>query len=133
MQQTITAPLAPAHPVPPIGLGRARLLLWSAFFFLFLAIEGLGWDRAWHATHTFENFYSPPHIFIYSTLTMSAFITAIIVFSPRIRPLFGPGFRFPLFPFEFPGALFLLGGGFVILAIAGILMAEGNFELALEG
>ncbi len=133
MQQTITASLAPAHPVPPIGLGRARLLLWSAFFFLFLAIEGLGWGRAWQATHTFENFYSPPHIFIYSTLAVSAFIIAIIVFSPRIRPLFGPGFRFPLFPFEVPGALFLLGGGFVILAIAGILMAEGNFELALEG
>jgi hypothetical protein len=42
-------------------------LLWLAVAFDILAFGiGFGWDRRWHATHPFEDFFSQPHLFIYS-------------------------------------------------------------------
>ncbi|HEX5940364.1 MAG TPA: hypothetical protein VFZ12_08380, partial [Dehalococcoidia bacterium] len=51
---------------------RAVRLTWFTLaFFLLAVIVGFGWDRAWHATHPFEDFWSPPHIFIYTTLAIT--------------------------------------------------------------
>src|SRR5207253_8776400 len=50
-----------------VGLDTAYRLLWLAVLFDILAFGvGFGWDRDWHATHPFEDFFSPPHLFIYS-------------------------------------------------------------------
>jgi hypothetical protein len=46
---------------------------------------------------------------------------ATLGFDPRLRACFGPGFRVPLLRFEVPGSLVLLGGGFAIVGLAGLL------------
>ncbi|HEV2011249.1 MAG TPA: hypothetical protein VGS17_09530 [Candidatus Limnocylindria bacterium] len=47
--------------------GTAYRLLWLAVIFDVLAFGvGFGWDRRWHATHPFEDCFSPPHLFRYS-------------------------------------------------------------------
>jgi hypothetical protein len=46
----------------------AYRLLWLAVSFDVLAFGvGFAWDRRWHATHPFEDFFSPPHLFVYSS------------------------------------------------------------------
>lgn len=47
--------------------GTAYRLLWLAVIFDVLAF-GVGFtaDRRWPATHPFEDFFSPPHLFVYS-------------------------------------------------------------------
>jgi len=104
------------------GLENAQAMYWITFFiFLVTIFVGLGWDRRWHTTHKFETFYSPPHLFIYGTSLLATLLVAVIVFSPNLRRWFGPGFRLFPFPFEIPGALVLLGGGFVLQGVAGLV------------
>src|SRR6266545_3683894 len=62
---------ATAVAVEPIreeaSVSTAYRLLWLAVIFNLLAFGiGFDWDRRWHATHPFEDFFSPPHLFIYS-------------------------------------------------------------------
>ena len=48
-----------------VGLDPANRVQWLAVVFDILAFGvGFGWDRSWHATHPFEDFFSPPHLFI---------------------------------------------------------------------
>lgn len=56
----------------PIGasaesdVGTVDRPFWFAVFFDFLAFGvgvGFGWDRRWHATHPFEDFFSAPQLF----------------------------------------------------------------------
>ncbi len=102
------------------GVGRANGLLWLAIA-LELVVVGIGLpaDRGWHATHVFDGFFSPPHIFIYASAIIDALVVIYMVFAPAVRVWFGPGFRLPPFPFPVPGALMLAGGGLVTLALAG--------------
>ena len=71
IQMSLGAPTAFGR-LEPTGAGtsrRAAILVWLALAFLLgAAAIGLGWDRRWHATHVFNSFYSPPHLFIYSML-----------------------------------------------------------------
>lgn len=49
------------------SLTTAHRLLWLAVIFDFLAFGvGFEWDKRWHATHAFEDFFSPLHLFIYT-------------------------------------------------------------------
>jgi hypothetical protein len=102
------------------GVGRANGLLWLAIV-LELAVVGIGLpaDRGWHATHVFDGFFSPPHIFIYASAVADATVVASMVFAPQVRLHFGPGFHLPPFRFLIPGPLMLAGGGLVTLALAG--------------
>jgi hypothetical protein len=101
--------------------GRALTLLWLACLWL-VVTAGLGraWDAAWHATHIFDTFWSPPHLFVYTMATLNALLVAAMSVAPSVRRWFGPGFRLPLVPFEVPGALFICGAGFVALGFAGL-------------
>ena len=95
--------------------------LWIAVLFDFLAFGvGFGWDRMWHTTHPFEDFLSPPHIFIYSMHLIATLTLAYVAFTPSLRAPFGPAFRLWPLPFPVPGAIAIAGGGFVVTALAGV-------------
>jgi hypothetical protein len=53
--------LTPARPTCR-SASSAHRFLWLAVFFDVMAFGvGFGWDRRWHATHPFEDFFSPAH------------------------------------------------------------------------
>src|SRR5438445_2031460 len=103
-----------------VGLDTAYRLLWLAVVFDILAFGiGFGWDRNWHATHPFEDFFSPPHLFIYSMHLCATIPLAYIAFTPDLRRWFGDTFALPPLPFAVPGPIALAGGGFVVTGLAG--------------
>jgi hypothetical protein len=75
------------------GKGRessaTRLVWWTLGFLLLAVVVGFGWDRAWHATHPFEDFWSPPHLFIYTTLAVAAGLLARLLRDPELAVCFG--------------------------------------------
>ena len=102
------------------GLDTAYRLLWLAVLFDILAFGvGFGWDRSWHATHPFEDFFSPPHLFIYSMHLCATMTLAYVAFTPELRRWFGETFALPPLPFAVPGPIALAGGGFVVTGLAG--------------
>ena len=104
-----------------VGLTTAYRLLWLAVIFDILAFGfGFEWDRRWHATHPFEDFFSPPHLFVYSMHLCATLTLAYIAFTPDLRRWFGDAFALPPFPFPVPGAIALAGGGFVVTGLAGV-------------
>src|ERR1700682_4518960 len=111
----------------------AYRLLWLAVVFDVLAFGvGFGWDRRWHATHPFEDFFSPPHLFIYSMHFAATVTLAYIAFTPGLRGWFGPTFRLPLIPFPIPGAIGLAGAGFGVVALAGVCDAIWHTTFGLD-
>jgi hypothetical protein len=118
-----------ADPSRRRAVTAAYQALWIAVIFDFLAFGvGFDLDRRWHATHPFEDFFSPPHLFIYSMHFLATMTLAYVAFSPSLRAVFGPAFRlFPL-PFPVPGPIALAGGGFVVTALAG--MFDGIWHTA---
>ena len=138
--------MTPAMPAPvssvappasrPASLAQAHTLLAFTFTLFVLSVGiGLTWDGAWHATHVFDGFYVPPHLFIYSMVAVVAYLVAVLVFSPSLRQWFGPGLRVPFFRFGVPSPLLLTGGGLVTLACAGVLddLWHSNFGLDETG
>jgi hypothetical protein len=110
-----------ADPSPTAAATIAYRALWIAVIFDFLAFGiGFSWDRQWHTTHPFEDFFSPPHIFVYSMHFLATMTLAYIAFMPRLRAVFGASFRLFPFPFPVPGPIALAGGGFVVTALAGV-------------
>ena len=134
----VTSSPSPSAPAPRIlephrpsaGYAtRAEILLGLAFVFFLLGVGvGTGWDRRWHATHPFEDFFSPPHWFIYTNVLLAAALIVYTTFNPRTRAVFGAGQRLAFFPFQVPRALMLLGAGFVIIALGG--MFDGIWHTA---
>ena len=103
------------------GLATVYRLLWLAVILDFLAFGiGFEWDRRWHTTHAFEDFFSPPHLFIYTMHFCATITLGYIAFTPGLRRWFGATFRLPLVPFPIPGAIGLAGAGFGIIALAGL-------------
>lgn len=103
-----------------MGLHTAYRLLWLAVLFDILAFGiGFGWDRTWHATHPFEDFFWPPHLFIYSMHLCATITLAYIAFTPELRRWFGAAFSLPPLPFLVPGPIALAGGGFLVTGLAG--------------
>jgi hypothetical protein len=89
----MTAPaVATMEPVRvAANLNAAYRLLWLALVVDVLAFGiGFPWDRRWHATHAFEDFSSPPHLFIYSMHLCATITLAYIAFTPDLRRWFGP-------------------------------------------
>jgi hypothetical protein len=102
------------------GLASARRHFWLAFA-LYVGIGvGLSWDRAWHATHPFRNFFSPPHYLIYAMVALTTLAVLHLGLSARLRVWFGPGLRVPFLPFEVPGAILLTAGALLLTSFAGL-------------
>jgi hypothetical protein len=111
----------------------AYRLLWLAVIFDVLAFGvGFAWDRRWHATHPFEDFFSPPHLFVYSMHFLATLTLMWITFRPQLRAQFGRAFRLFPFPFAVPGAIVIAGGGFVVTAIAGVFDAIWHTTFGLD-
>jgi hypothetical protein len=116
-----------------VGLDTAYRLLWLAVLFDILAFGvGFGWDRSWHVTHPFEDFFSPPHLFIYSMHLCATITLAYIAFTPDLRRWFGDTFSLPLLPFAIPGAIALAGGGFAITGLAGFFDGIWHTRFGLD-
>jgi hypothetical protein len=114
IQVSVGAPTASGS-LEPTGAGnsrRAAILVWLALAFLLgVAAIGLGWDRRWHATHVFNSFYSPPHLFIYSMLGLTVLTVGVIVSAPRLRSQFATQpIAMPFTSWKLPGALALCAG-----------------------
>jgi hypothetical protein len=115
------------------SITTAYRLLWLAVIFDLLAFGvGFDWDRRWHTTHPFEDFFSPPHLFIYSMHFAATITLAYIAFTPGLRGWFGPTFRLPLIPFPIPGAIGLAGAGFGVVALAGVFDAVWHTTFGLD-
>lgn len=123
MQQTITVPTGAPPLTAPTVIDRAGRWLWCTLVFMLVTMGiGLSWDRAWHARHPFETFYSPPHLFIYTATIVTILLVAGLTFSARLRPWFGTAFRLRLFAFPVPGALVIAAGGLGMLGFAGLVL-----------
>jgi hypothetical protein len=115
------------------SLRTAYRLLWLAVMFDFLAFGvGFNWDRSWHTTHPFEDFFSPPHLFIYTMHFCATITLAYIAFTPELRRWFGATFRLPLISFPIPGAIGLAGAGFGVVALAGMFDAIWHSAFGLD-
>src|SRR5437868_4170546 len=112
---------ATVAPSPGSAVRRAQIWLWLTFVFFLAGIGiGTGWDRRWHATHPFEDFFSPPHLFIYVNVILPSACVAYITFNRKLRTVFGTGEPLAPFPFKVPPSLMLLGAGFVVLGLGGL-------------
>ena len=101
-------------------------------FYLLATAVGLGWDRRWHATHIFNTFYSPPHIFIYTMLALTVATAGGIMLWPATRREFGQAsIRIPLVGWDLPGPLALAGAGLGVVLLAGMFddVWHSNFGL----
>src|SRR5437879_2505753 len=106
--------------LPPLPFAVPGPIALAGVVFDILAFGiGFGWDRNWHATHPFEDFFSPPHLFIYSMHLCATITLAYIAFTPDLRRWFGDTFALPPLPFAVPGPIALAGGGFVVTGLAG--------------
>lgn len=128
--QTVVSPAPALAPEPPPGIvpppretRRAGRWLWGTLaFFLASFLAGASWDRAWHTTHPFEGFFSPPHVFIYATATLAAVLVARLAWSPRLRAWYGPVVRHRLLFGSVSGAMAIAGIGLVMLGFAGLVL-----------
>jgi hypothetical protein len=109
----------------PTSVDRAGRWLWGTLLFMILTTSlGLAWDRSWHTRHQFETFYSPPHLFIYTTTIITILLVAAITFSEKLRPWFGTAYRLRPFSFPVPGALVITAGGLAMLGFADLALDD---------
>ncbi len=106
----------------PLSPEQASYRFWASFV-LFLLAFGIGaaWDRGWHADHPFEDFYSPPHLFIYTTLALAVATFVSLALSPERRAWFGASLRLPVLALEIPASLLLTLAGMGTVMFAGLL------------
>jgi hypothetical protein len=108
-------------------------LLWFAFALDALAFGvGLYWDNQWHKTNRFDDFFSPPHLFIYATHLFATIAFAFLIRRADWRQWFGPPFPLWFFPFPVPGVLALAGAGFVVIGLAGVFDAIWHTAFGLN-
>jgi hypothetical protein len=110
----------PARAPVVVNPAWARRLLWLTFW-LIVAAVGIGgtWDGLWHATHPFDGFFSPPHIFVYATCMLAGAVVFVMTVTPAVRMAFGTGAGLPL---GVPGPLLLVGGGLAVAGLAGLVL-----------
>jgi hypothetical protein len=104
------------------SLAWAYRLYWITLC-LFLASTGAGklWDRVWHATHRFDTFWSPPHLFVFIMTLIAGLVVAGIAFTPSLQVWYGPLVRVPIIRWNVAGTLVVLGAGLVALSITVLL------------
>lgn len=118
----MSVPAANLSQPPPKTLTHALNLTWLSLFLLLLyAVVGFGWDGAYHATHPIDDFFTPPHIFIYVTFLLTVATFAYLAVSPDLQRWFGAVISIPLLDVEAPRAIFLAGAGIVAVGVGGVL------------
>lgn len=81
---------------------------------------GGAWDRAWHTREPFDDFFSPPHLFIYTTVAAAMCVYVVAVLDHRIVDVFGRRLRVRHRDL-LPGPLVVLGAGLAAIGAAGII------------
>ena len=79
---------APAQPSKPPDLAERRLRRIGAWLLLILALQaelGLAWDRNWHDLVGRNEFFTPPHIMLYSGIAVSGLIALFVVLIDTYR------------------------------------------------
>jgi len=79
---------APTHVSKPPDLAERRLRRVCAWLMLILALQaelGLAWDRNWHDLVGRNEFFTPPHIMLYSGIAVSGFIALFVVLVDTYR------------------------------------------------
>jgi hypothetical protein len=97
--------------------------LWACLAFFVLAFGiGTAWDRRWHTTHPFDDFFSPPHLLIYGAFATATFALWRATPGPEAEQTFGERLTdLPLgLPLTVPRGLALLSGAYVVIALAGV-------------
>lgn len=116
---------------PQAGRSAYRWLLAAVVLSLLAFGLGAAWDRAWHTRNRFEDFFSPPHLFIYTTHFLATLALAKIAFTPELRRHFGRPMHMPILG-EMPAALIFAGGGFGVIALAGFFDAIWHSAFGLD-
>lgn len=137
---------APPNTAPPLinaawpiagrgagGPARAHRLLRLAIGLMLVTLGiGFNWDRRWHTTHSFDTFYSPPHLFIYTMILIASLLVAVLAFAPGYREWFGPPVRLWPLRLAAPGPVFVAGAGFAGLGLAGLLDSLWHTAFGLD-
>jgi hypothetical protein len=79
---------APNQIPKPADLAERRLRRIGAWLMLILALQaelGLAWDRNWHDLVGRNEFFTPPHIMLYSGIAVSGFIALFVVLVDTYR------------------------------------------------
>jgi hypothetical protein len=105
----------------PPGPDRTFRLIWTAMgFFLAAIVLGFGWDRSWHASHPFENFWSPPHLFIYASFALAGLTAVRMALTASVREHLDRG------------AVFLAVAGFAVIGAAGLFDSAWHTAFGLD-
>ena len=79
---------APIQLLNPPDLTERRLRRIGAWLMLILALQaelGLAWDRNWHDLVGRNEFFTPPHIMLYSGIALSGLIALFVVLVDTYR------------------------------------------------
>ncbi len=68
------------------AVGRLSWVVWALVVTLTLPTVGLLWDGAWHMTFGRDTFWSPPHLLLYTGVTLSLLLSAAIVTAATFQP-----------------------------------------------
>jgi hypothetical protein len=128
---TVVAQSASPGTPPP---ATARRLVWAAFACFGLGAGlGFAWDRAWHTTRPFEDFLSPPHLFIYLCFGLTAGLLVRLASRPGPRAALGPSLALLPRPAPaLPGAVWLALGGIGAIGLAGTFDAVWHTAFGLD-
>jgi hypothetical protein len=92
----------------------------------------VAWDRAWHASRPFEDFWSPPHLFLYAMHMLAALTVARLLCWREGHAAFGPLVRVRPLPVRLPGPLLILAGGLLIVSLGGLLDGLWHARFGLD-
>lgn len=114
------------------GLRHTQYLLLLASLGTVLAFAGFIWDHGWHQTLPFDKFWSPPHILLYSGLSL-IILTNLGLFHAPVRESLAGGLmlRIPFLAFRVPAPLLLLAVGSLAAILSG--MMDQKWHEALRG
>jgi len=110
------------------SINKAYSLMWTGFFFIIVAFSvGISWDKKWHITNPFEDFYSAPHLFIYAIVALGL-LNIFILAKSKDSKWFGSHLVFN----QIPASLFVFIGGAFTIMFAGLIDDFWHTNIGLD-
>lgn len=123
---------APPRAEPDVTRRAHRLVLACLALVLISIGVGGSWDRAWHTREPFDDFFSPPHLFIYGTVAAAMCVFVVLATDRRTVRAFGEPIRILGWNHVLPGPVALLGAGLGGIGAAGALDAIWHTRYGLD-